>query len=145
MDFEKFSLMIGQTKAAPFADFLAQGKIMGTCCKQCKREYYPPQMDCSSCLSQEMEWFECPTEGEIVAFTQVNVLPEHFALPELAIPFGKASLMPSPVGLLEVKEGLRLMGWIPKGSAKDIKVGDRMNARPQELKDGRVTITFEII
>jgi uncharacterized protein len=143
MDFKKFSLMINETKVAPFADYLTQGRIMATRCNKCNREYYPPQSDCSQCLSQEMDWFECPTEGKLVSFTQIMVLPEHFALTELSVPFAKATLTPSPVGLLDVKEGIRIMGWIPKIMASELKVGDRMKARAQVLDDGRVTIVLE--
>lgn len=143
MDFKKFSLMINEIKVEAFADYLAQGKIMATRCKKCNKEYYPPQSDCSQCLSQEMDWFECPTEGNLVSFTQVMVLPEHFAVPELPIPFAKATLTPSPVGLLEVKEGMRIMGWLTKRSPNDLKVGERMKARPWLLDDGRITIILE--
>ena len=143
MEFKKFSLMINETKVKSYADFLAQGKIMATRCKKCNREYYPPQSDCSQCLSQEMDWFECPSEGKLISITQIMVLPEHFALPELSVPFAKATLMPSPVGLLDVKEGIRIMGWIPKTMAGELKVGDWMKARPQVLDDGRVTIVLE--
>jgi len=143
MEFKDFSLMVGQSKAAAFVDFLAKGTIMATRCKKCSREYYPPQMDCSSCLGDDMEWFECPTEGELVSFTQIMVLPEHFALPALSVPFARALLTPSPVGLLEVKEGIRIMGWVPKTSPNDLTVGERMKASPQVLDDGRVTIVLE--
>jgi len=145
MDFRQFSLMISQTKAAAFADFLAEGKIMAARCKQCRREYYPPQADCAQCLTQEMEWFECPTEGRLASFTQIMVLPEHFALPPLAVPFAKAMLTPSPVGLLEIKEGIRIMGWLPERSSDDLMVGERMKATPQVLDDGRVTIVLRKI
>ena len=143
MEFKDFSLMVGQSKAAAFVDYLVKGKIMVTRCKKCGAEYYPPQVDCSSCLSDDIAWFECPTEGKLASFTQIMVLPEHFALPEPAVPFGKASLTPSPVGLLEVKEGIRIMGWVPKTSPDDLTVGERMKARPQILDDGRVTIVLE--
>ena len=143
MEFKDFSLMIKQSKVASFVDFLAQGKIMATRCKKCRSEYYPPQADCSKCLGNDMEWFELPAEGRLYSFTQIMVLPEHFALPELSIPFGKASLIPSPVGLLEVKKGVRIMGWIPMVSTGDLKVGDRMKVIPQMLDDGRVTIVLE--
>lgn len=143
MDFKKFSLMINETKVTAFVDYLAHGKIMATRCKKCHREYYPPQADCHQCLSQEMDWFECSTEGNLICYTQVMVLPEYFALPELPIPFAKATLTPSPVGLLEVKGGLRIMGWIPNLSLNDVKVGERMKAKPCLLDDGRVTIILE--
>ena len=135
--------MVGQSKAAAFVDFLAKGKIMATRCKKCGVEYYPPQVDCSPCLSDDVEWFECSTDGKLASFTQIMVLPEHFALPAPTVPFGKASLTPSPVGLLEVEGRIRIMGWIPKRSPNDLTVGERMKARPQVLDDGRVTIVLE--
>jgi len=143
MDFKRFSLMVAETKADSFADSLAQGKIMATRCTACNQEYYPPQADCTHCLNQDMEWFECPTEGKLVAFTQIMVLPEHFGLPTLEIPFGKASLIPSPVGLVEVKQGIRIMGWIPKVSVDALEVGEPMRVSPHVLDDGRVTIVFD--
>ncbi len=145
MNFKKFSLMVGETRVSSFVSYLAQGKIMASRCKSCSGEYYPPQADCTKCLSQDMDLFECPTEGKLVTFTQIMVLPEHFALPVLKVPFGKATLVPAPVGLLEVKEGIRIMGWIPNVSADDLKVGERMNATPQVLDDERVTIVLKKI
>jgi hypothetical protein len=71
------------------------------------------------------------------------VLPEHFSLPALSVPFARASLTPSPVGLLEVKDGIRIMGWVPKTSTNDLTVGERMMASPQVLDNGRVTIVLE--
>ena len=143
MDFNQFSLMVTETKANAFADFLAEGKIMATRCKACKSEYYPPQADCAHCLGQDMEWFECPTRGKLVAFTQIMVLPEHFALPTLDIPFGKASIIPSPVGILEVEKGIRVMGWIPEASVEELAVGEPMRISPHVLDDGRITIVLE--
>ncbi|MBN1226696.1 MAG: hypothetical protein JXA79_06865 [Deltaproteobacteria bacterium] len=145
MDFDKFSLMIKNVRVSQFAERLKEGKIMGTRCKKCQAEFYPPQADCSSCLSDDMDWFDLPTKGILASFTQVNVLPEYFALPSLSIPFGKASIKASPVGILEVKEGVRVMGWIPKRSENDLKVGETMRAEPFELDDGRLTIVLKKI
>jgi len=143
MEFKAFSLMIGESKVAAFTDYLAQGKIMATRCKGCQAEFYPPQADCPVCMSNDMEWIECPTEGRLATFTQIMVLPKHFGLPPLTIPFGKASLTPSPVGLLEVKDGIRIMGWIPDTAVDDLTVGAPMKAAAQVLKDGRVTIVLQ--
>ena len=143
MELRNFSLMINQSKVGAFAGFLAQGKIMGTHCKKCGVDYYPPQADCSQCMGDEVEWFEVPNEGKLAAFTQVMVLPEHFALPPISVPFGKAILTPSPVGLIEVKEGFRIMGWIPEISARDLEVGEPMKAVSKTLEDGRITIVLE--
>ena len=39
MEFKNFSLAIGQTKVARFADDLTSGKIMSTICKKCGKRY----------------------------------------------------------------------------------------------------------
>ena len=143
MEFKSFSLMLNDTRVETFADFLAKGKILGTKCKKCGSEYYPPRSECCQCLGEDMEWFECPTQGTLLTFTQVMVLPEHAALPEASIPFSKATLIPSPVGLVEVKGGIRIMGWIPKAMPEDLRVGDRMKVSSQLLDNGHVTITLE--
>jgi uncharacterized OB-fold protein len=145
MEFKAFSLMVNQSKVGVFADYLARGKIMATMCKSCKAEYYPPQADCPQCTGDRMEWIECPTQGKLVSFTQIMVLPEHFSIPQPSIPFGKASLTPSPVGLLEVRDGIRIMGWIPEASPEELQVGEQMNAYTVVLDDGRVTVAFEKI
>lgn len=145
MPFKDFSLMVGDNKADAFESHLREGRIMMTRCKDCGAEFYPPQLDCSACINGEVEWAACPTEGTLAAYTRVMVLPKHFALPEIALPFGRASLTPSPVGLLEVKPGLRIMGWIPKTGMEALRVGQPMAARAEALKDGRVTIVLENI
>jgi len=143
MEFKNFSLMVEQNKMTAFVDFLVQGKIMGSRCKKCDMEYYPPQADCSRFLSEDMEWFECPTKCELKAFIQVLVLPKHFALPPSSLPFGKTQHVPSPVGLLEVKQGIRIIGWIPNSSPEEIKIGDLMEASSQTLEDGKISIILK--
>jgi hypothetical protein len=143
MDFKNFSLGISQTKVARFAEDLAAGKIMSTVCKKCSQKYYPPQADCPACMSSDMEWKELKGEGMLVTFTKIYVAPDHFAVQQPLMPFSSVALEPSPIGLLEVEGGLRVMGWIPKGDLKKIRVGMKMRAAPQTLPDGRITIVLE--
>ena len=145
MDFKNFSLAISQTKVARFAEDLAAGKIMSTICKKCGKKYYPPQADCSECMSSDMEWKELKGEGTLVTFTKIFVPPEHFAIRQPLMPFSSAAFEPCPIGLLEVEGGLRVMGWIPKVDLKKIKIGTKMRASPQILPDGRITIVLETI
>ena len=145
MEFKNFSLYINQTKIARFIDDLASGKITGTRCKKCGKKYYPPRSDCSDCMVSEMEWIPVGVEGKLRTFTKIHVPPEHFAIPLPRMPFSSVQLAPCPIGVLEVEEGVNLMGWIPKIDIKKIKVGMRMKASPQILPDGKVTIVFEPI
>jgi len=145
MEFKNFSLFINQTKVSRFADELAAGKIMSTLCKKCGKPYYPPQADCPSCMGSEMEWKELKGEGKLITFTKIHVPPEHFAFRQPLMPFSSAQFEPCPIGLLEVEDGLRVMGWIPKVDVKKIRVGMKMKASPQTLPDGKLTIILEPI
>jgi uncharacterized OB-fold protein len=145
MEFKDFSLGINQTKVARFTEELAAGKIMATHCKKCGRKYYPPRADCSDCMGNEMEWKPIGVEGTLVTFTKIHIPPDHFAVRQPLMPFSSIQFEPCPIGLLEVEEGLRIMGWIPKIDPKKIRVGMKMKASPQILPDGKVTIIFEPI
>jgi uncharacterized OB-fold protein len=145
MDFKNFALSISQTKVARFAKELAEGKIMATLCKKCGKKYYPPRADCSDCMSSEMEWKPIGGEGKLVTFTKIYVPPEHFAIRQPLMPFSSVQFEPCPIGILEVEDGLRIMGWMPKIDLKKIRVGMRLKASPQILLDGKVTIILETL
>jgi uncharacterized protein len=145
MDFKNFSLSISQTKVARFAIELAEGKIMATLCKKCGKKYYPPRADCSDCMSSEMEWKPIGGEGKLVTFTKIYVPPEHFAIRQPRMPFSSVQFEPCPIGILEVEDGLRIMGWMPKIDVKKIRVGMKLKASPQILLDGKVTIILETL
>lgn len=143
MEFKNFSLFISQTKVNRFADDLAAGKIMSTFCKQCGKQYYPPQADCPSCMGSEMEWKELNTEGKLLTFTKIHVPPEHFGIRQPLMPFSSIQFEPTPIGIIRGEEGVPIMGWIPKMDVKKIKVGMKMKASPFILPDGKITIILE--
>ncbi len=145
MEFKNFSLAIGQTKVARFADELAAGRIMSTTCKKCGKRYYPPRADCSACMASDMEWVPIKTEGILVTYTKIYVPPEHFAVRPPLMPFSGLQFEPCPIGVVEVEGRLRIMGWMPKIDLKKIRVGMKLRASPQILPDGKVTIVFEVI
>ena len=145
MEFKDFSCGLSQTKVARFAEELAAGRIMAAACKKCGKRYYPPRADCPACMGSEMEWKPIGAEGNLVTFTRIHVPPEHFAVRQPLMPFSSVQFEPCPVGLLEVEDGLRVMGWMPKMDLKRIRVGMKMKASPQVLPDGKVTIVLEAV
>lgn len=143
MEFKDFSLNIKHTKVKDFIIKLQGGNVMGTMCKICGKKFYPPSADCPKCMSSDMEWFELTSKGKLVTYTAIYVLPEHFAEHLDKAPFSKYTLEPCPVGIVEVENGLRVMGWMPKIKPKDIKVGMTLKIASEKLKDGRVVIIFK--
>ena len=143
MEFRDFSLYVNQTKVGRFAEDLKQGKITATVCRKCGKKYYPPRSDCSECMGNEMEWTPLDGVGALVSYTIIHVPPDRFAARQSSMPFSKVRFEPCPVGLLEVGEGLRIMGWIPRIDPKEIRTGMKCRAVAQTLPDGRVTIVLE--
>ena len=145
MEFKDFSLNISQTKVGRFAEELAAGKIMATVCMKCGKKYYPPRADCSVCMESTMEWRPIEGVGNLVTYTQIYVPPEHFAIRLPLMPFSRIQFEPCPVGLVEMEDGIRVMGWMPKMDSKKIRIGMKLKPFPRILPDDKVTITLELI
>ena len=142
MEFKNFSLLVKHTKVGElFAAGLERGVILATRCKECGQIYYPPRSDCSHCLSDQMEWIELNGTGKLISFTAIFVPPEHFT-PDLSnvAPFASYEYHPSPVGIIELENGIRVMGWIPGIPRHKLRVGMELAPRPEILPDGRATI-----
>lgn len=92
-----------------------------------------------------MEWKPIQGEGSLVTFTKIYVPPDHFAIRQPLMPFSSIQFEPCPIGILEVEDGLRVMGWMPKTDVKKIRIGMKFKASPQILPDGKVTIVLEPI
>jgi uncharacterized OB-fold protein len=143
MEFKDFSLGISQTKVFRFVEELSAGNIVATICKKCGQKYYPPRSDCCKCMESQMEWIPISVEGNLFTFTKIYIPPKHFAPIQPLMPFSNIQFDPCAIGILEVEDKLRIMGWIPKVELKKIKIGMRMKASPFRLQDGRITIILE--
>jgi len=98
-----------------FFNGLAEGKLLGTKCKDCNQLYFPPQKDCPRCRSSNMEWVELSKEGELLTFTQINVKPYSFSHYDDYI-----------VGIVRLPEGINVTAWIRENDPKKLKPGMKM-------------------
>jgi uncharacterized protein len=80
MGFDSFGIIsfTGETKAAEFVNYLTQGKVMGTKCRDCGTVTFPPKMDCPSCLSSNVDWFEITGPGKLETYAVVTYGPSGF-------------------------------------------------------------------
>ncbi|NIR15464.1 MAG: Zn-ribbon domain-containing OB-fold protein, partial [Desulfobacterales bacterium] len=78
--FEKFGLVshTKESKAVDFVTYLEEGKVMGTRCKRCGTKYFPPQVDCPSCVISDVAWFEIKGNGKLLSYSVVNYGPLGF-------------------------------------------------------------------
>jgi uncharacterized OB-fold protein len=95
-------------------------------------------------LAGEFEWEPITGTGKLIAYTLIKVPPRHFA-PDLTqrAPFSAFVYAPAAVGLVEMKGGLRVMGWVCGVAAGDLRVGLELTPRPEILDDGRATIVLK--
>ena len=134
MGFEKFGRksFTAATKTAKFIDFLAQGKIEGTVCKDCGAKFFPPRADCAKCFSKNMEWFEMPKKGKLETFATA-----HYA------PFGFEGDPPYTMGVVDFGDGLKLFARMAKDmNPEEIKVGMDISVRTLKYDNGQ--LSFEL-
>ena len=111
------------TKVTEFADFLKDGKLMASKCKKCGQFSFPPRADCIHCLSGEFEWVECSGKGGLHTYTIIH-----------AAPTGFDDIAPYILGVLDLDDGGRLMGWIDV-PREEIKIGMRLRTVPKMFEE----------
>jgi uncharacterized OB-fold protein len=134
MGFEKFGRksFTATTKTGKFVDLLIEGKIDGTVCKKCGAKFFPPRADCSSCFSNEMDYFDMPQKGKLDTFTTAYYAP-----------FGFEADPPYTMGVVDFGGGLKLFARLAKDIPIDnIVAGMDVGIRPLKYEDGQMS--FEI-
>ncbi len=120
-----------ETKAAAFVDYLAQGKVMATKCRDCGAVMFPPKMDCPSCLTSNVEWLEVTGSGTLATFSIVTYGPSGF---EEDAPY---TLAVADFG------GFKMFGRMCKDiPPADLKVGMKVKVVPVKLAGDRISYEF---
>ena len=113
------------TKVSGFAQHLKDGYIMGSRCKGCGCESFPPRADCPKCLGGEFEYFELSGEGTILTYTRIE-----------AAPAGFEDVTPFTIGVVDLKETGRLLAWfgdtIPE---EEVAIGMNVQVVPRMFED----------
>jgi len=119
------------TRISQFFKNLKEGRLTTTKCKNCGKLLWPPRIICSECLSDELEWVDLGTVGELYGFTEVR----------LGAPLGFVDDVPFCVGLVKIG-GLLISARIDDAKYEDLKIGDKVGLKVVELDDGRVFYRF---
>jgi len=122
------------TEISQFFQNLKQGKLTTTKCKKCAQLLWPPRIVCPNCLSNEFEWVDLGSEGELYAFTEVRI----------GAPLGFVQDMPFCVGIVKVG-GILISTRIDNAKYDQLKIGDKLQLKIVELEDGRVFYRFRKI
>ncbi|UCE44337.1 MAG: Zn-ribbon domain-containing OB-fold protein [Candidatus Bathyarchaeota archaeon] len=119
------------TRINPFFENLKERRLTTTKCKTCERLLWPPRIICPECMSDELEWVNLGSEGELYAFTEMR----------LGAPLGFAEDVPFSIGIVKIS-GLSISARIDDAKYEDLKIGDKVQLKIVELEDGRVFYRF---
>jgi hypothetical protein len=124
------------TKVTDFADHLKDGRLMGSKCKKCGNESFPPRADCSNCLSADFEFKEFTGQATLLTYTKIH-----------AAPTGFEDVAPYTIGVVDLKETGRLLAWFGETISEDeITIGMELQVVPrifEELEEIKVYYSLE--
>jgi len=119
------------TEISQFFKNLKEGRLTTTKCTKCAQLLWPPRIVCPNCLSNEFEWVDLDSEGELYVFTEVRI----------GAPLGMVQDAPFCVGLVKIS-GLLISSRIDSAKYDELKIGDKLRLKVVELEDGRVFFRF---
>ena len=123
--------MIPINKTLKFWDGLKEGKVYATQCRSCGKVFFPPNGDCSACLSSDVEWVEIGGEAEVEAFTHVIIRPTTFQ-----------QFKPYTVAIGKLKEGIKVFAWLTGSKLSEIKIGMKVKLIARISQEGNPTYEF---
>jgi len=120
------------TKTNDFIDYLENGKVMGTRCKDCGLEFFPPRADCYQCLASNVEWFEVSGSGKLVTYSKLQFAPVGFQ-----------DDVPYCIALLDYGK-YKIFGRIVQDMPDDeIKIGMEMKTVVNTTSNGQLNYVFQ--
>ena len=120
------------TKTNDFIDFLEDGKVKGTRCKDCGLVFFPPRADCYKCLASNVEWFEVSGSGKLVTYSKLEFAPVGFQ-----------DDVPYCIALLDYGK-YKIFGRIAKDVPEDeIKVGMEMQTVVNKTSNEQLNYVFQ--
>lgn len=81
-------------------------------CKECGKIFFPPRLICSHCKGREFENIKLSREGKLLTYTIIRVPPSQFT-----------DQAPYAIGIVEVKEGVKILMQITDCDLKELKTG----------------------
>jgi hypothetical protein len=132
--FKKFGTVsfTSTTKVNDFIDYLEEGKVMGSRCKECGLVFFPPRADCYKCFSSDMEWFDVTGKGKLMAYSKLKYAPVGFD-----------EDLPYCIAVLDYGD-YKIFGRIASDISEDeIKLGMEMKTEVNTLPNGQLNYVFQ--
>ncbi|MHB8917664.1 MAG: Zn-ribbon domain-containing OB-fold protein [Desulfocucumaceae bacterium] len=98
----------------PFYEYLREGRLTTTRCRECGHRAFPPRVVCPECMSEKLEWVDLPSTGKVLVVTEE----------EVGIPLGFET--PLVHALIDLEGELTLFSRIKGSGMGELKEGDRV-------------------
>ena len=98
-------------------------RLLGSVCKVCKKEYFPPVYICSNCGSEKIIDKEMPVTGKIITYT---ILRE--PLP------GFEDQEPMILGIIKLDNDVKVVGQIVDANIDQISIDDCVKTVFRKIK-----------
>jgi uncharacterized protein len=115
---------------APYWEALREGTVLIQWCAACRAHQFYPRLVCRRCWGS-VEWVAARGRGRVYSFTVVHRAPAGFQ-----------ELAPYAVALVELEEGVRMMGHLA-GDPDRVAVGMPVVVRVGEVEEGMWLPGFE--
>lgn len=123
--------------------FDAQGgapALVGAKCARCGTHYFPRRARCSNpeCAGHAVEPVRLSPRGTLYSYSVQAYRP-----PPL---FGMEPWAPYALGLVDLPEGVRVMGMLTGAAPEELRIGAPMELRLEPLRhdaDGRAVLTYK--
>lgn len=93
-------------------------------CKKCGKIFFPPRLICSQCKAREFDKIYLSREGKLLTYTVIRVGPHQFV-----------DQTPYAIGIIELKEGVRVLAQITDCEIDKLKTGMDINIEFRKIQE----------
>ena len=93
-------------------------------CSSCGKIFFPPRLICNVCQSKNLEKTKLAETGKVLTYTIIRVPPHQFV-----------DQAPYAVGIVELDDGVKIMGQVVDCDFEDIKIGMKVKIEFRKLFD----------
>jgi uncharacterized protein len=127
-------LPLADLDTKPFWDGCNEGRLLLPQCGACRTFRWPPGPMCPACQSGTTDWVEAAGTGEVYSW----VIVHHAAYPALA------DQVPYVIALVELPEGIRILGNVAGCAPDDVRAGLSVEVVFEEIADSELLPNFQV-
>ncbi|MCD6566030.1 MAG: Zn-ribbon domain-containing OB-fold protein [Bacteroidales bacterium] len=107
-------------------------------CRKCGKISFPARLICPECKNKVFDKINLSGKGKLLTYTIIRTAPEGFE-----------DVAPYAVGIVEMEEGVRVMGQITDCDLLSLKTGDKLISKfrrmNEEGKTGLIMYSYKFV